>query len=115
MLEGFGKVALDGALFEWFAEHDGHMASLFGTDARLYVYDADPPPARRALPRAGDRVLAHRRPFAGGGGRLERILPGLRATPSGIATRAALVRFEDGRSAIVPLANLEATEATDGG
>jgi hypothetical protein len=115
MLEGFGKVALDAALFAWFAAHDGHMASLFGTDARLYVYDADPPPARRALPRPGDRVLSHRRPFAGGGGRLERIMPGLQTAPSGIATRAALVRFEDGRSAIVPLANLEATESTEGG
>jgi len=114
MLEGFGKVALDGALFGWFAAHDGHMASLFGADARLYVYEAEPPPARRVLPRPGDRVLAHRRPFAGGSGRLERILDGLRATPSGVATRAALVRFDDGRSAIVPLANLEATESFDG-
>jgi hypothetical protein len=36
-------------------------------------------------------------------------LEDLHATPSGIATRMGLVRFEDGRLAPVPLANLEAT------
>jgi hypothetical protein len=114
MLEGFGKVGLDAALFGWFSAHDGHMASLFGADARLYVYDAGPPPGRRVLPRPGDRVLAHRRPFAGASGRLERVLPGPHATPAGLAARSGLVRFEDGRSALIPLANLEATEAPDG-
>jgi L-amino acid N-acyltransferase YncA len=31
----------------WFREHDGHLASLFGDDAQLYVYEAEPPPIRR--------------------------------------------------------------------
>ena len=111
VLEGYGKVGLDADLFGWFKRHDGHMASLFGADARLYVYEAGPVPARRTLPRAGDRVIAHRRPHAGVGGRLVRVLEALHATPAGIAVRAGLVRFDDGRSAVVPLANLEATEA----
>jgi hypothetical protein len=114
MLEGFGKVGLDAALFDWFAANDGHMASLFGAESRLYVYDTEPPPSRRVLPRPGDRVLAHRRPFAGASGHLERILPGLQANAAGLAARAALVRFEDGRSSVIPLANLEATESPRG-
>jgi hypothetical protein len=110
VLEGYGKVGLDVDLFAWFKRHDGLMASLFGADARLYVYGADPTPVRRTLPRAGDRVIAHRRPYAGVGGRLVRVLEPLHATPAGIAARSGLVRFDDGRSALVPLANLEATE-----
>jgi hypothetical protein len=110
VVEGYGKVGLDADLFAWFVRHDGHMASLFGEAGRLYVYDASPPPARRVLPRAGDRVVAHRRPYAGLGGRLVRTLKGGHATPAGVVARAGLVRFDDGRSAIVPLANLEATE-----
>jgi hypothetical protein len=103
-------VGLDPGLFDWFRANDGHLASLFGSDARLYVYDAEPPPARRALPRPGDRVIAHRRPHAGVGGTLVRVLSAPYAAESGVVTRAGVVRFEDGRTAIVPLANLEATE-----
>lgn len=114
MIEGFGKVGLDAELFAWFQSHEGRLASLFGDAGRLYVYDADPPPARRALARVGDRVIAHRRPFAGWGGELIRVLDLPHATPAGVAARSGLVRFEDGRSAIVPLANLEATEPRDG-
>lgn len=114
LLEGYGKVGLDPGLFDWFRRHDGHLASLFGADARLYVYDADPPPMRRLLARAGDRVLAHRRPHAGQTGELIRILDELHAFPSGVVARGALVRFEDGQTAMIPLANLEATEPRPG-
>ena len=110
VLEGFGKVGLDAELFAWFSAHDGKMASLFGDASRLYVYDAEPPPARRALPHVGDHVVAHRRPYAGFGGQLVRVLDGLHATPAGIPARSGVVRFDDGRTAVVPLANLEATE-----
>lgn len=109
LIEGFGKVGLDPQLFAWFVQHGGHMASLFGTEGRLYVYDAAQPPGRSAIPRPGDRVIAHRRPFAGRGGQLLRMLDGLPAAPSGVPCQMALVRFEDGRTAAVPLANLEAT------
>jgi len=85
------------------------MASLFGAEQRLYVYDAARPPERRPLPRIGERVIAHRRPFQGRGGVLVAMLDDLHATPSGLASSMALVRFEDGRLAPVPLANLEAT------
>jgi hypothetical protein len=108
LLEGFGKVGFDPALFEWFRRHAGRMASLFGTERLLYVHDADPPPARRALALVGERVIAHRRPFAGRSGTLVAILDDLHVAPSGIAARMALVRFDDGRLAPVPLANLEA-------
>jgi hypothetical protein len=111
LVEGFGKVGLDPVLFAWFARHVGHMASLFGAEGRLYVYDASAPPVRSSAPRPGDRVIAHRRPFAGRGGELIRLLDGLHAAPSGVPCRMAIVRFEDGRTASVPLANLEATSA----
>ena len=110
LLEGFGKVGFDPGLFAWFRTHEGRMASLFGDTARLYVYDAGPPPGRRVLPRPGDRVIAHRRPHAGQGGELVRVLDRPYAFASGIVGRGALVRFEDGRTAVVPVANLEATE-----
>lgn len=115
LLEGYGKVGLDPGVFEWLRGHDGKMASLFGDDARLYVYDAPrPPPTRRILPRPGDRVVGTRRPYAGAGGRLVRIVGGLHAIPSGIVARTGLVCFEDGRTGIVALANLEATEVQPG-
>ena len=114
LLEGFGKVGFNPGLFAWFRAHEGRMASLFGELARLYVYDAGPPPARRVLARPGDRVIAHRRPHAGHGGELVRVLDRLHAFASGVVARAALVRFEDGHTAVVPLANLEATERLDG-
>ena len=114
LIEGYGKVGLDQALFAWFRANEGRMASLFGEAARLYVYDAHPPPARRALARVGDRVIAHRRPHAGRPGELLRILDGPYASASGIAARSGIVRFEDGVTAVVPLANLEATERVTG-
>jgi hypothetical protein len=113
VVEGYGKVGMDTSLFEWFRRHNGRMASLFGDSARLYVYDADPPPSRRVLPRPGNRVVAHRRPFAGSAGELQRVLDGLHATPSGISARSGIVRFDDGRMAVVPLANLSALERPD--
>jgi hypothetical protein len=114
LLEGYGKVGVDPALFAWFRANQGRMASLFGDTARLYVYDADPPPGRRALPRPGDRVIAHRRPFAGLTGELVRVVDSMHAAPSGIAARSGLVRFADGLTAVVALANLEATESPEG-
>jgi hypothetical protein len=114
LLEGFGKVGLDPGLFDWFGQHSGRMASLFGEAGQLYVYDADPAPARRALPRPGDRIIAHRRPYAGLGGQLVRVIDGLHATAAGIAVRSAIVRFDDGLVAVVPLANLEAAERRTG-
>jgi hypothetical protein len=109
LLEGFGKVGIDPQRFAWLREHAGSMASLFGADGLLYVYDADLAPGRRTLPRVGERVIAHRRPFQGRAGVMVAELDYLHATPSGIAARMGLVRFEDGRLAPVPLANLEAT------
>jgi hypothetical protein len=114
LVEGFGKVGIDPQLFSWFRAHAGRVASLFGSDGLLYVYDASPLPTRRALARVGDRVIAHRRPFQGRGGVLVGLMDDLHAAQSGIPTRMALVRFEDGRLAPVPLANLEATVLPDG-
>jgi hypothetical protein len=110
LLEGFGKVGLDPGLFAWLRAQEGRTASLFGEQGRVYVYEAGPPPARRALPRPGDRVLAHRRPHAGAPGELVRVLHGLHATDAGIVARSGVVRFDDGPIAVVPLANLEAVE-----
>jgi hypothetical protein len=114
VVEGYGKVGMDASLFEWFRAHAGRMASLFGDAARLYVYDADPPPARRVLPRPGNRVVAHRRPYAGSVGELRRVLDGLHASQSGTLARCGVVHFDDGRIAVVPLANLSAVERPDG-
>jgi hypothetical protein len=114
LVEGFGKVGIDPQLFTWFRAHAGRVASLFGSDGLLYVYDAAPLPTRRPLAHVGDRVIAHRRPFQGRGGVLVGLLDDLHAAQSGIPTRMALVRFEDGRLAPVPLANIEATVQPEG-
>jgi hypothetical protein len=114
LVEGYGKVGIDPQLFSWFRLHSGRVASLFGADGLLYVYDASPLPRRRPLARVGERVIAHRRPFQGRGGVLVGLMDELHAAQSGIPTRMALVRFEDGRLAPVPLANLEATVQPDG-
>lgn len=113
LVEGFGKVGIDPQLFSWFRTHAGRVASLFGADSLLYVYDAAPLPKRRSLARVGDSVIAHKRPFQGRGGVLVALLDQLHATHSGIPSRMGLVRFEDGRLAPVPLANLEATILAD--
>mgnify|MGYP006178229193 CR=1 FL=1 len=50
-----GRGLEDGArVASWLPK--GRMTSLFGDSARVYVYDAGPPPARRALPRVGERT-----------------------------------------------------------
>ncbi len=61
LVEGFGKVGIDPQRFAWFRAHAGRMASLFGADGLLYVYDAQlapgtPQPA--AGGGAGDRPSA---------------------------------------------------------
>jgi len=109
LLEGFGKVGVDPQRFAWLRSHAGRTASLFGAEGLLFVHEASPPPTRRALPRIGERVVAHRRPFQGRAGVLVAELEDLHATPSGIPARMGLVRFEDGRLAPVPMANLDAT------
>ena len=109
LLEGFGKVGIDPQRFAWLRAHAGRTASLFGDEGLLFVHDAASAPGRRALPRVGERVIAHRRPFQGRAGVLVAELDDLHAAPSGIPTRMGLVRFEDGRLAPVPMANLEAT------
>jgi hypothetical protein len=113
LIEGYGKVGFDPGLFAWFRRHQGHMATLFGSERQLYVYGAEPPPRRHVPARSGEAVIAHRRPFAGRTGILLRELDGLHAAPSGVRARSALVRFDDGRVVAVPLANLEATERMD--
>jgi hypothetical protein len=115
IVEGFGKVGIGAELFAWFRSHEGRVASVFGATARVYVYEADAPPPRRILARPGNRVLALRRPFAGMGGELLRVLDQPHANGAGVVSRSALVRFEDGRTAVVPLANLEATGDLSGG
>jgi hypothetical protein len=109
LLEGYGKVALDPQLFAWFRAHSGRTASLLGEQRTLIVYDASEPPRRTSHAGVGDRVVAHGRPYAGRAGVLVGVLDDLHATPSGVAAVTALVRFEDGRLAPVPLANLEST------
>lgn len=111
LLEGYGKVALDPHLFEWLRQHQGRTASLFGSERALVVYDATEPPRRVPLARVGDRVVAHGRPHAGRTGVLVGLLEELHAGGSGIPGLTGLVRFEDGRLAPIPLANLEASVA----
>ena len=111
LLEGYGKVGFDPGLFAWFRAHDGHMASLFGergAPVRLRRRAAARRAASCRAPATGSSPIAARTP-----GRAARWCACSTAcTPPSRASSAAraLVRFEDGRTAVVPLANLEATE-----
>ncbi len=108
LLEGYGKVAMDGQLFAWFRAHAGRTASVFGQERIVYVHEAAAPPVRTPNAAVGERVVIHRRPFHGRSGVLVGILDELHATPSGIPAATGLVRMEDGRLIPIPLANLEA-------
>lgn len=109
LLEGYGKVAMDGQLFAWFREHAGRTASVFGSERIVYVHEAGPPPSRAPGATVGERVVIHRRPFHGRSGVLVGVLDELHAAPSGVAAATGLVRLEDGRLVSIPLANLEAS------
>ena len=52
LLEGFGKVGFDPGLFAWFRPRGPHGEPVRDA-ARLYVYDADPPPLRRVAAAPG--------------------------------------------------------------
>jgi hypothetical protein len=108
LLGGYGKVPMDPLMLDWFRRHEARLATCLGADRRLYVHDAEPPPTRTPLAYPGARVVALRRPHAGATGVLVRQLDAPRAAASGVSGRTALVRFDDGRIAEVPLANLEA-------
>jgi hypothetical protein len=110
ILAGYGKRSIDPALFAWLQAQDGRLASLFGAGRRLYVYEAPQPPAQRPLAGRGDRVIGNRQPHAGVAGRIVRIIDDLQAAASGVTARSAVVRFDDGRVAVVPLPNLDAVE-----
>ena len=110
LLQGYGKIPIEPRLFAWLRRHEGREASLMGADRTLYVYDGDEPPTRRWPPRAGDRVVALRRPGQGLTGRLARVVEELRAVPSGVAVRTATIELDDGRQVAIPLANLEAVD-----
>ena len=113
VLEGFGKVGIDPQVFTWLRTQAGRMASLFGADQMLYVYEAGDVPTRRPLPRPGERVVSRGRPYQGRGGVVVSVLDGLHATPSGISARMAVVRFDDGRLTTLPLANIDAMVRTE--
>lgn len=55
----------------------------------------------------GEQVHLFRAPYAGNVGTIMKLLPGFTRLPSGISTRAAQIRLENGEDVVVPLANLE--------
>ena len=100
VVEGYGKVGIDAALFDWFREHDGRMASLFGRCGaplrlrRRSAADAPRPAAARAI---GSSAL----PTAVRRGRGRAACASSTACTRrrvGVAARSAIVRFDDGRT-----------------
>ena len=96
LLEGFGKVGIDPQRFAWFRAHSRqHGQPVRGRWAPLRLR-REVAPGRRTLPRVGERVIAHRRPFQGQAG----VLVARARRPARHAVRDSarmgLVRFEDG-------------------
>ena len=108
VVEGFGRVGLEPALFAWLAAQEGRQACLSGAEHDLIVQGAPPAPRRRRPPAVGERVVGVRRPTLGMTGVLTSVLSNLHAPSSGILAASGMVRLDDGRLVPVPLANLEA-------
>jgi hypothetical protein len=122
VLEGFGKIPLNSAAYKLLTTNDRRDVAvnaeawnpLAGTRPEIVIplpssgYLPFPPETDVFKPGQQVRVLATS--YRSKVGTLVAVRPGLMALASGIRSIAADVRFEDGESAVLPLANLEVLE-----
>jgi hypothetical protein len=122
VIEGFGLLPLNSAVFNLLTAQDGQEATLNaepydrmkGTRPEVFI----PLPATGTLaePREstifspGQRVRVVRAPHRSRAGTLLALRSGLDVFPSGVKAPAADVRLENGMEVILPLANLEVLE-----
>ncbi len=119
VVEGFGKIAMDGAVFKLLTTSEKREASIFAIQRDPYTGDRPEiiiPLPSSSLPstpsdiieyRAGQHVRILRLPYQNTIGVIVNIEPGLEKFPSGIRAQAATIRLENGENVLIPLANLE--------
>jgi hypothetical protein len=121
LIEGFGQIPMNSAAFKLLSTNDRREVAI---NAELWDRYAGkrpeiaiplPSPSNLPVPRETDsfaldqQVRVLRAPHCGEIGTLTGV-KGLVTLPSGISAQAAEVRLESGKSAILPLANLEVLE-----
>jgi hypothetical protein len=122
LVEGFGKIPLNGAAFKLLITNARREISL--NAAPLDLYKGVRPEIFIPLPVTQTQVYPHemdtfepqqpvrlrREPHMGSIGILTALRPGLTVLPSGLRVAAADVRLDNGELVTVPLANLELLE-----
>ena len=127
LTEGFGRLPMARRTYELLAEMDGRNASACGaTQIRAGVIrpeiivplDSSPAAGREAEAEAqadglaeGDAVRIIREPYFGAIGQVEGLISGLVEIETESQVRVLRVRTQDGRSLLVPRANVEVMEA----
>lgn len=118
-IDGFGNIPMNSAAYKLLTSNAKREVTINAepfnrfSGARpevlipLPVSQEPPPPKDIEALEPGQTVRMRRAPYAGSTGTLVRISPGLVTLPSGLRTRAAEVKFEDGEQSFVPLVNLE--------
>jgi hypothetical protein len=125
LTEGFGTIPMATKTFRLLSAHAGHKASVSGaTQIRagvirpeIIIPQAASPAAsasasQREGIRIGDPVRIIRDPLFGVIGEVSRLPSELQKIPTESEVRVLEVRFGDGRTAVIPRANIEVIEST---
>lgn len=119
VIEGFGKIPMNSAAFKLLASSDRRDLTINAdrwdryTGTRPEVILAIQENIRTELPLESDIIAPGKRvrvvspPYQGKLATVASIPSSLSILPSGVSAAAANVRFEDGETALVPLANLD--------
>jgi hypothetical protein len=119
LIEGFGKIPMNSAAFKLLSTSERRDVTInaerwdryAGTRPELIL--SVPPSAQSELPDETDVITTGKRvrvispPFRSKIATVVTVPSSLSILPSGVSTAAANVRFEDGETALVPLANLD--------
>lgn len=119
VIEGFGKIPMNSAAFKLFSSSNRRDLTINAdrwnqyTGTRPEVILAVPEAAQADLPHDSDVISAGKHvrvvspPHQGRLATVVSVPSNLSILPSGVSAAAANIRFEDGETALVPLANLD--------
>jgi len=119
VIEGFGKIPMNSAAFKLFSSSERRDVTINAdfwdrySGTRPEVILAVPPSTQAEFPdemdviTAGKHVRVVSPPYQGQLATVVSVSTSLSILPSGVSAASASVRFEDGETALVPLANLD--------
>jgi len=119
LIEGFGRIPMNKKAFNLLCTNEKRELSvnacwnsLLGEKPEIFIpLPAEGKPAlnfSEFLP--GKTVRIHSQPYAGSVGTIALVRPGQTRLPNGLRASAADIRFENGRLATIPIANLDVLE-----